>query len=76
MVGFCGCLVQRVGKFQAEGVSEGLRFVVVVDLQVPSEGHMDKICVARDEECGVYGFVFFRDGEWISTVVSTIIFFF
>lgn len=31
---------------------------------------MDKICVARDEECGVYGFVFFRDGEWISTVVD------
>ncbi|KAL1853962.1 hypothetical protein Daus18300_011629 [Diaporthe australafricana] len=34
------------------------------------EGHMDKICVARDEECGVYGFVFYRDGEWISTVVD------
>lgn len=26
--------------------------------------------MARDEECGVYGFVFFRDGEWISTVVD------
>ncbi|KAH8765035.1 hypothetical protein F5883DRAFT_497474 [Diaporthe sp. PMI_573] len=34
------------------------------------DGYMDKICVARDEECGVYGFVFFRDGEWISTVVD------
>ncbi|KAF5027785.1 hypothetical protein F66182_116 [Fusarium sp. NRRL 66182] len=31
---------------------------------------MNKICVARDEECGVYGFVFHRDGEWISTVVD------
>ncbi|KAF2732750.1 cysteine proteinase [Polyplosphaeria fusca] len=31
---------------------------------------MDKICVARDEECGVYGFVFYRDGEWISTVID------
>jgi hypothetical protein len=31
---------------------------------------MDKICVARDEECGVYGFVFYRDGCWISTVVD------
>lgn len=31
---------------------------------------MDKICVARDEECGVYGFVFHRDGEWIPTVVD------
>ncbi|KAK0386369.1 hypothetical protein NLU13_6206 [Sarocladium strictum] len=31
---------------------------------------MDKICVARDEECGVYGFVFWKDGEWISTVID------
>lgn len=31
---------------------------------------MDKICVARDEECGVYGFVFYRDGCWISTVID------
>lgn len=31
---------------------------------------MEKVCVARDEECGVYGFVFHRDGDWISTVVD------
>jgi hypothetical protein len=31
---------------------------------------MDKVCVVRDEEVGVYGFVFYRDGEWISTVVD------
>lgn len=31
---------------------------------------MNRVCVARDEECGVYGFVFQRDGEWISTVVD------
>lgn len=31
---------------------------------------MEKVCVARDEDCGVYGFVFYRDGDWISTVVD------
>ncbi|EEU44118.1 uncharacterized protein NECHADRAFT_30057 [Fusarium vanettenii 77-13-4] len=31
---------------------------------------MKKICVEQNEECGVYGFVFFRDGEWIPTVVD------
>ena len=31
---------------------------------------MNKICVARDEQAGVYGFVFYRDGEWISVVVD------
>jgi hypothetical protein len=34
------------------------------------EGLMDRVCVARDAECGVYGFVFYRDGEWIHTVVD------
>lgn len=31
---------------------------------------MDKICVVRDEECGVYGFVFWKDGEWIIIVID------
>ncbi|KAF6833625.1 calpain family cysteine protease [Colletotrichum musicola] len=31
---------------------------------------MQKVCVARDEECGVYGFVFQRDGEWVSVVID------
>jgi len=34
------------------------------------KGLVDRVCVARDEECGVYGFVFHRDGEWFSTVVD------
>ncbi|KAJ4248090.1 hypothetical protein NW762_012860 [Fusarium torreyae] len=29
-----------------------------------------KLCIARNEECGVYGFVFYRDGGWISTMVD------
>lgn len=31
---------------------------------------VDKLCVARDEKCGVYGFVFYRDGEWVPEVVD------
>jgi hypothetical protein len=31
---------------------------------------LEKLCVARNEKVGVYGFVFFRDGEWISEVVD------
>lgn len=31
---------------------------------------MDRVCVARDEECGVYGFCFYRDGEWVPVVVD------
>ncbi|KAF1325405.1 Calpain-like protein, partial [Globisporangium splendens] len=31
---------------------------------------LESICVARDEQVGVYGFIFFRDGDWISEVVD------
>jgi hypothetical protein len=33
-------------------------------------GLIEKICVARDEAVGVYGFVFHRDGEWISEIID------
>ncbi|GBB88679.1 hypothetical protein RclHR1_15230004 [Rhizophagus clarus] len=31
---------------------------------------LETLCVARDEEVGVYGFIFFKDGDWVSTVVD------
>ncbi|KAF2870062.1 hypothetical protein BDV95DRAFT_574981 [Massariosphaeria phaeospora] len=31
---------------------------------------IQKVCIARDEQVGVYGFVFHRDGEWISEVID------
>ncbi|GAB1725714.1 hypothetical protein NU195Hw_g4871t1 [Hortaea werneckii] len=31
---------------------------------------IDKVCVARDEACGVYGFVFYRDGEFMHEVID------
>ncbi|KAK3634562.1 hypothetical protein LTR56_011006 [Elasticomyces elasticus] len=31
---------------------------------------VDKLCVARDEKVGVYGFVFYRDGEWVYEVID------
>lgn len=33
-------------------------------------GLIDKTCVALDESIGVYGFVFYRDGEWIFEVID------
>ncbi|KAK5696884.1 hypothetical protein LTR17_024203 [Elasticomyces elasticus] len=31
---------------------------------------VEKLCVARDEKVGVYGFVLYRDGEWVYEVVD------
>ncbi|KIV80694.1 hypothetical protein PV11_08178 [Exophiala sideris] len=34
------------------------------------EGLIDKVCVKHDLKVGVYGFVFFRDGEWQHTIID------
>ncbi|PKY03148.1 putative calpain [Aspergillus campestris IBT 28561] len=34
------------------------------------EGLIEKICVARNERVGVYGFVFYRDGEWQQCLID------
>ncbi|EPS38658.1 hypothetical protein H072_7623 [Dactylellina haptotyla CBS 200.50] len=65
--------------FYQDGVSPGdIRqgstgdcwFLAAVATITNIPGLLEKICVARDEEVGVYGFVFFRDGEWITSIVD------
>ncbi|PKS07480.1 hypothetical protein jhhlp_006084 [Lomentospora prolificans] len=34
------------------------------------KGLIERVCVARDEQVGVYGFVFHRDGEWFSEIID------
>jgi Calpain family cysteine protease len=31
---------------------------------------IQKVCIDRDEEIGVYGFVFVRDGEWVAEIID------
>lgn len=31
---------------------------------------VDRVCVHRDEQVGVYGFVFHRDGSWAQTIID------
>lgn len=38
------------------------------------KGLIEKLCVERDERVGVYGFVFYRDGEWVSEIVDDFLF--
>lgn len=33
-------------------------------------GLIEKICVAHNQDVGVYGFVFHRDGEWVSEIID------
>ncbi|KAG8896212.1 hypothetical protein FRC00_006284 [Tulasnella sp. 408] len=38
------------------------------------EGLVEKFCVARDEQVGVYGFVFFRDSGWVDVIVDDLLY--
>ncbi|KAJ6589388.1 hypothetical protein B0H19DRAFT_1248934 [Mycena capillaripes] len=38
------------------------------------EGLVERYCVARDEEVGVYGFVFWRDVRWVSVIVDDLLY--
>ncbi|KAJ6629844.1 hypothetical protein B0H10DRAFT_1985516 [Mycena sp. CBHHK59/15] len=38
------------------------------------KGLVEKFCVARDEQVGVYGFVFWRDMRWVSVIVDDLLY--
>ncbi|CAE6493781.1 unnamed protein product [Rhizoctonia solani] len=38
------------------------------------EGLINRICVHRDEQVGVYGFVFYRDSGWIDVVIDDLLY--
>ncbi|KAG8989285.1 hypothetical protein FRB90_002328, partial [Tulasnella sp. 427] len=37
---------------------------------VASAGLVEKICVERDEEVGIYGFIFWRDSGWVDVIID------
>ncbi|QRV99622.1 calpain family cysteine protease [Ceratobasidium sp. AG-Ba] len=35
---------------------------------------IEKICVARDEKVGVYGFIFYRDAGWVDVIIDDLLY--
>lgn len=35
---------------------------------------ISRICVHRDEEVGVYGFIFYRDSEWVDVIIDDLLY--
>jgi hypothetical protein len=64
----------EVDGFSSSDVVQGANgdcwFIAAVATICSNPYLIQNVCVERDEECGVYGFVFYRDGEWIWTVVD------
>jgi hypothetical protein len=63
-----------VDGFSTSDVQQGANgdcwFIAAVASLCNNPSLMHRVCVEKDEECGVYGFVFNRDGEWTWTVVD------
>jgi len=64
----------EIDGFQTSDVVQGgsgdCWFIAAVATICSNPDWIRKVCVERNEECGVYGFVFYRDGEWIWTVLD------
>ncbi|KAK7041561.1 hypothetical protein VNI00_009148 [Paramarasmius palmivorus] len=45
-------------------------FVSALATMSTYEGLVEKFCVARDEQIGVYGFIFFRDASWVTIIID------
>jgi hypothetical protein len=64
----------EIDGFESSDVIQGINgdcwFIAAVATICSNPDLIRRVCVEKDEECGVYGFVFCRDGEWIWTVVD------
>ncbi|KAJ3247153.1 hypothetical protein HDU77_008703 [Chytriomyces hyalinus] len=45
-------------------------FLAALSILASVPSTLTKTMVARDEQVGVYGFVFYRDGQWISSIID------
>ncbi len=63
-----------VGGASASDVRQGRDgdcwFIAALCTLSNQDGLIEKVCVARDEQAGVYGFVFHRDGECRSEIID------
>ncbi|KAF7371261.1 Cysteine proteinase [Mycena sanguinolenta] len=49
-------------------------FLSALATMATAEGLVEKFCVARDEEIGVYGFIFFKDDHWVSVIIDDLLY--
>ncbi|KAG6850388.1 hypothetical protein H0H93_013943 [Arthromyces matolae] len=57
-----------------QGKIEDCWFLSALATVSTMKGLVEKFCVARDEEVGVYGFIFFRDDKWVNVVIDDLLY--
>ncbi|KAJ7327524.1 hypothetical protein DFH08DRAFT_884706 [Mycena albidolilacea] len=49
-------------------------FLSALATMATADGLVEKFCVARDEEIGVYGFIFFKDDHWVHVIIDDLLY--
>ncbi|KAK7031845.1 calpain catalytic domain-containing protein [Favolaschia claudopus] len=49
-------------------------FLSALSTMTTAKGLMEKFCVARDEQVGVYGWIFFRDSGWVTVIIDDLLY--
>ncbi|KAJ6530827.1 hypothetical protein DFH09DRAFT_1183938 [Mycena vulgaris] len=49
-------------------------FLSALSTMSTAKGLIEKYCVARDEQVGVYGWIFFRDSGWVTVIIDDLLF--
>ncbi|KAH8116172.1 cysteine proteinase [Phellopilus nigrolimitatus] len=57
-------------RFYVDGALGDCWFLSAITAVASKPKLIKKLCVERDEDVGVYGFIFCRDGDWVDVVVD------
>lgn len=57
-------------EIQQSEVLGNCGFLSAVGSLAGHAGQLERVCVAWDQECAVYGFLYYRDGAWSHTLVD------
>ncbi|THU94561.1 cysteine proteinase [Dendrothele bispora CBS 962.96] len=49
-------------------------FVSALATVARKRGLIKRLCVARDEQVGVYGFIFFKDSAWVTVIIDDLLY--
>ncbi|THU76890.1 cysteine proteinase [Dendrothele bispora CBS 962.96] len=49
-------------------------FVSALATMATKKNLVERFCVARDEQVGVYGFIFFRDAYWVTVIIDDLLY--
>ncbi|KAF7976478.1 hypothetical protein HWV62_6749 [Athelia sp. TMB] len=63
-------LCRGAHRFRDPGSLDDYGFLSAITAISTRDGLLEKLCVARDEQVGVYGFIFCIDGDWRDVIID------